>query len=210
MNIRETISLGKKCQTAWFLRTRKLRRKTYIFDNMISRDVNAVTNLMVDNFRYFFEEKNIEVIHKNSWDCLTVLDRKSGLFSVHDFPQKVPMEDSLQLMREAKLSVAQEMMRLMVNCNDKLLFVRVNNESEPLDNTMRLYDTLTQFRNGKPFHLFVFQKNPIMQERWGLTNLSTFFDGPWEWDRGRNGWKGNVDLWDAAFAHVRLAPPKIL
>lgn len=197
----EVIGLGRHCQLAWYLRKRRLSEKRHIFDNMVSNNLNSVCNLIENEFNGFFDYSNIKKLEFNDWNSFTVKDESTGITSFHDFSRDLDKESHQLFIEEKKIYINN--LFDSIKHKDSLLFIRVNNYFEPLEQTIRLLEILRSLRKDKKFDLYVFQECDFVEKVIGIPNIFMFYDKKWDWNPEMQ-WHGSIKMWDAIFNHVRI------
>jgi len=197
----EVIGLGKYCQLTWYLRNRNLLSETrHIFDDMVSNKLSCLCDLIENKFDNFFSFSNLKKIEFNKWNRFTILDEANGITSVHDFKHDLDKQTHRLFIDEKMADIAKFFES--IEQKDSLLFVRVNNPYEPLEQSVRLLEILRSIRKGKKFDLYVFQENDFAKKVVGMPNMNMFYDKQWDWSPELK-WHGNIELWDAIFKHAR-------
>lgn len=199
----EVVGLGRHCQLRWYLETRNLvTGRKFIFDDMISQNLNGLCDLLDNRFNSFFTFHNIKTYGENVWKTFTIRDEVHNIVSVHNFKNELNKESYNKFISEK-----QQQINNMLNAIDNkisLLFVRVNKTTEPLENTVRLLESLKQIRSGKRFKLIVFQEADFVDKIKGIPNLLMIPDKDWQWNP-KHYWEGDLNLWNTVFKNIRLA-----
>lgn len=198
------ISLGRNCHLRWFLKKLNLYKiENSIFDNMYSNDLSKVCDLIENKFVNFFDYENLEKCGENPWHAYSIYDKKNNMFSYHDFYQNL----SIEVYKNFKNKKNNQVKDFYENIEKfkSLLFIRVNHRKENLENTIRLFDVINKYRNGKFFDLYVFQNSKkIINQVPKINNLYAFYDKDWVFNNGI--WNGDEKLWSLIFKFVKIKP----
>ncbi|MDQ0192414.1 DUF1796 family putative cysteine peptidase [Paenibacillus wynnii] len=81
----DIISLGSSCQTSYQLRRMKLRKESGPFDWFISASVPGIVKLFHNQFQYYMEFDQLQLIGKAQQHFI-VRDTRYIIDSYHDFP----------------------------------------------------------------------------------------------------------------------------
>lgn len=193
-------SLGERCMTAHQMRLNKLRSESNPFDWLITTNINAVVNTILDGWKHFFQKENLIIEYKNG-DHLKVTDLTTGFISLHDFNSNIPFDEEYNKFIDKYTQRINRFMNLIQSKNS-ILFVRNNVNNNDIDTLLRLTQlnpkakidflivNTTDTRNVK--QLPSSKSNVAIYEISNQPDLSYDF------------WMGNHSHWKTVLSHYSL------
>ena len=168
----EIFSLGHNCSIAAMLRKAGLLKQINPFDNFATSNLRLFVNLFLSQGSGFFATENIEWIgsHKTRYK---IRDNKNGIISIHGLPLYLDRDDALDLLVSTTQPRMERFFKVLRE-DDKVLLLRSNRKNTTLEETVYLYDTISEIRGGKEFSLCVFQDRPFADKEWGLKGLEFY------------------------------------
>ena len=198
---RHIISLGKDCQVATYLGEKYGIAHGSLLDNVVSDSLIDIIKLFNENFESYFLKNSLLLKGRNVHGCDTVIDSSNNIISVHDFMSGVDFELNCNKFYES-ISKKKSTLMMKVRKSGPILFIRTNIKEEPLENTIRLVETIRDIRGNFPFDVVVFQRHALMSRNLGVPNLHTFYCDDWIWNGQK--WQGNEQLWSQVFEAISL------
>lgn len=129
-------SLGERCMTAHQMRLNKLRSESNPFDWLITSDINAIVDTLLNDWRQFFLKENL-VIQNKGPEHTTVMDSATGFISLHDFIVNKPFDEEYDKFTDKYTRRINRFMDL-IRSSQSILFVRTNATEFDIDNLQRL------------------------------------------------------------------------
>jgi len=194
------ISLGKNCQVAtWFAKQGLMPWNDFLFNNMISRSIDGVIELLRSDQHIFLSNNVIDNGTTNYGR--TIIDTKFNIVSVHDISIETTLKEGYsKLFLDKNNHLAS--LRSTIRTADHPLFVRTNFPHEKLEQIIQLYDIIKAARNNRPFELVIFQQNVLCNKKWNVPSLSLIYDHDWVWNEQWKFWEGDDKLWKEVFRGV--------
>jgi hypothetical protein len=198
---RHIISLGKDCQVATYLGEKYGIPHGSLLDNVVSDSLCDVIKLLNENFESYFSKDSLLLKGRNVHGCDTVIDGSNNIISVHDFISGVDFDLNCAKFYEA-IGKKKSMLMMKLRKSGSVLFIRTNQKEEPLENTVRLVESIRGIRGDLPFDVVVFQRHALLSRNLGVPNLYTFYCDDWFWNGQK--WQGNEQLWSQVFEAISL------
>lgn len=129
-------SLGERCMTAHQMRLNKLRSESNPFDWLITSDINAVVDTLLNDWSQFFLKENL-VIQSVGPEHTTVMDSATGFVSVHDFSSNKPFNEEYDRF-VVKYKRRINRFKDLVRSSKSILFVRTNATELQIETLQRL------------------------------------------------------------------------
>jgi len=153
-NSNKVISFGYNCSIANYLRKNGHISYESCFDNMITKDLTKVIQLINNNGDLWFEDSSLNEKGKK-W---SVRCNKTGALSIHDVPIQTPREEVVNQLKIAKREQLRSMIDLIKNCTDNITILRSNEQSTTLEETLTFCDSIMKIRKQK-IQFFIFQES---------------------------------------------------
>lgn len=195
----EIVSLGYSCAIATILQRWNVMSSSNVFDDMLSKKLDGVVDLIENNGEGLFQEENVQWQILKGYPGWWAYDKKYNLLSAHDVMLTVPKEDRLIHLHANKSQHVKDVLRLLKS--PELLVLRNNHRKEKLEGTVRLYDAISDLRDGRPFELCVFQNAPLADKDWKIPGLEFYRTTNAHYDDGRGEWEADGS-WDIALQSV--------
>lgn len=129
-------SLGERCMTAHQMRLNKLRSESNPFDWLITTNITAVVDTLLNNWNNFFKRENLVVQYVGP-EHTNVMDSTTGFLSLHDFNSAKPFDEEYDRFITKYTRRINRLMELI--CTSKsILFVRTNATEVDIENLQRL------------------------------------------------------------------------
>lgn len=129
-------SLGERCMTAHQMRINQLRSESNPFDWLISENIHAVIDTILDNWNHFFLRENLSVIYKGPVHT-QVIDNATGFISLHDFDSNISFDENYERFITKYTRRIHRFMNL-IQTKKNILFVRTNVSNDQIDDLLRL------------------------------------------------------------------------
>jgi hypothetical protein len=163
--------------------------------------LDNVVRLINENFESYFSKDSLLFKGANVHGCDTVIDASNNIISVHDFISGIDFDLNCSKFYET-ISKKKSTLMMKLRRPNPVLFLRTNKKEEPIENTIRLVETIRDIRGDLPFDIVVFQKHTLMSRNLGVPNLYTFYCDDWFWNGYK--WQGNEQLWSTVFEAISL------
>lgn len=186
------INLGGDCQVAYQLQTNGLRQYALPFDALIT-PYETLQKILEHNCDGFMTQDNFVLADDEKY----ALDQKYGSRLIHDF--KLNKEEFLTDYEEIATKYQRRIERLQyLTMNSEYpLFIRKHITKEQ---AIKLRDTLSTIRQGKPFLLVALDGTEEMQSDWQLENVRNYYLR----QRDPYTWKGDGQVWKEIFQAIGL------
>lgn len=149
------ISFGYNCSIAAYLRKTNLIKIDSCFDNLITRKLSKITNLIkYNNNQNWFIDASLKEDRKR-WH---VMCNNFETFSIHDVPIQVKKEEVISYLNELKKNQLNEIIEIIKKEKEKIIILRSNESSTKLEEIFDFYNEIKKIRKNK-FLLCVFQEN---------------------------------------------------
>ncbi len=191
-------SLGASCQVAENLRRRDLRKIAGPFDWFTFPSVNQLTGILQNDFQEFMQLKNLKSEGEHDAHML-VRDIETGCLSVHDFVPSENLEKQYPAFEEQLNRRIARMKDALDNCNNKILLIRTQYDSQ--EEIQKLRQCLTEKYKASIDLLCInyIEENEVHVNRIGEDFIIA--EIPF---REEMGWKGCRWAWDVILEGISL------
>ena len=128
--------IGEACSCTQALRTSGLQYTSYPLDWLFGSDFNGRVDILISDFNRFIEQEDLQYSYsERSISCDAYLNNKTQITFNHDFPAKVPLEESYPMVAEKYQRRINRLLNNIKNANSMLVvYIETpNNENHTSD-----------------------------------------------------------------------------
>lgn len=202
-----TISVGRACRSAHYLKAHGLRKCSNPLDWMMAYTLENVIRLFDTGFSNFFENKK-EHVEKTVGKFRYVEDLQNGMISMHSFPLDKDIESVYENFHLTMKRRFERMKKHMLKA-EHVLFV--SNRDEPVENFESFLTEMHKKFPCKFAYLNIRHSGENKREEIVISSKLKiidygFFDVHPDGDTSANPdfWKGNAQEWDKVMKNIVL------
>lgn len=161
------ISFGYNCSVSSYLKRLNLIKIDSCFDNLITKKLSKVTELIRLKNQNWFVDSSLEQ-KKDRWH---VMCNNFQTFSIHDIPSLIKKEEVISYLNNIKTNQLKNLLETIKKEKESLIILRSNDSSTKLEEIFDFYNEIKKIRQNK-FKLCLFQEN--IEPKYSNENLIIF------------------------------------
>ena len=198
------ISVGPACRPAEALRRAKLREISSPFDWMMAYKLEVIPNFFENGFSNFFSK--INEINRNNGNKRFILDKDTGMISMHDFPTNLTYEEFYPMFLEKMTKRFDRLIDSIVASQNICFTGNRDVELCDIENFLSKVDTIFPGKNISFLNVCNSKdsKKCVYNKQGNLEIILFYFDDVYSGPNKFDNWKGNVEEWDIMLSKFSL------